>query len=45
MATRLNNIRIPSVTCTPWKPVSVKKADDDTLVVKPMPSVMKTVNS
>ena len=36
---------MPSVTWTPWKPVRVKKADDATLVVKPMPSLTKTVNS
>ena len=29
---------MPTVTCTPWKPVSVKKLELNRLVVKPRPS-------
>ena len=36
---------MPRVTCTPWKPVSVKNEDEAEFVVKPIPSFTKVWNS
>ncbi len=36
---------MPTVTCTPWKPVSTKKLLAATLVDRFSPSWVKTVNS
>jgi hypothetical protein len=38
ITTRISSIRTPTVTCTPWKPVSVKKVVPNTLVVIVSPS-------
>ena len=38
MPTIAISMMIPTVTCTPWKPVSVKKLELNRLVVKPTPS-------
>ena len=38
MATIAINMITPTETCTPWKPVRVKKLELNRLVVKPRPS-------
>src|SRR4051794_16087630 len=39
------NMTMPGLTGTPWKPVSVEKADEAVLVGEPIPSFTKEVNS
>src|SRR5688572_22755434 len=45
MITVESSMTMPRVTCTPWKPVRVKKAEEAALVVKPMPSLTNFWNS
>ena len=38
IATIESSMMMPTDTCTPWKPVSVDKLDENRLVVNPRPS-------
>src|SRR5687767_12401501 len=45
MPTRESSQMMPTVTCTPWKPVATKKLDDATDEDRLTPSWVKAVNS
>ena len=40
-----SSMRMPMVTCAPWKPVSMKKAEPKGLVLSVRPSLKNSVNS